>query len=105
MKNMKNRFSDPDPDSDPLLPNMDPRIPIHFSQMWIRILIHVKMRWIRNAELKANLHLHPMLEADTQFVTILSNCHIELTAIQTLTYARTDKVISKDCFNSKNYAS
>ena len=30
MKNMKNRFSDPDPDLDPLLPNMDPRIPIHF---------------------------------------------------------------------------
>ena len=66
MKNMKNRFSDPDPDPDPLLPNMDPRIPIHFSQMWIRILIHVKMRWIRNAELKANLHLHPMLEAELQ---------------------------------------
>jgi len=44
----------------------------------------------------------------TQFVTILSNCHIELTDIpdiQTLTYAGTDKVISKDCFNSKNYTS
>ena len=41
----------------------------------------------------------------TQFVKILYNCHIELTDIQTLTYARTDKVISKDCFNSKNYTS
>ena len=56
MKNMKNRFSDPDPDPDPLLPNMDPRIPIHFSQMWIRILIHVKMRWIRNAEGKESIY-------------------------------------------------
>ena len=29
-----------DPDPDPLLPNVDPRI---------RIRIHIKMRWIRNA--------------------------------------------------------
>ena len=52
MKNMKNRYSDPDPlwnrilyyrkvDPDPLFPNVDPRI---------RIQIHVKMRWIRNAD-------------------------------------------------------
>ena len=40
MKNIKNRYSDPDPD---LLWN---RIRIHFFQVWIRI--HVKMRWIRN---------------------------------------------------------
>ena len=31
-----------DPDPDPLFPNVDPRIRI-------RIRIHVKMRWIRNA--------------------------------------------------------
>ena len=45
---MKNMYSDPDPllrkggseDPDPLFPNVEPRI---------RILIHVKMRWIRNA--------------------------------------------------------
>ena len=36
MKNIKNRYSDPDP----LFPNVVPRI---------RIRIHVKMRWIRNA--------------------------------------------------------
>ena len=50
MKNMKNRYSDPDPllrkggsedqDPDQLFPNVDPRI---------RIRIHVKVRWIRNA--------------------------------------------------------
>ena len=34
-----NRYSDPDP----LFPNVDPRI---------RIRIHVKMRWIRNADLE-----------------------------------------------------
>ena len=69
IKNMKNRYSDPDPDptfskcgsedpdpllrkggsedpdSDPLFPNVDPRI---------RIRIHVKMRWIRNAALKCS---------------------------------------------------
>ena len=37
MHNMKNRYSDPDP----LFPNVDQRI---------RIRIHVKMRWIRNAD-------------------------------------------------------
>ena len=50
MKNMKNRYSDPDPllrkggseDPDPLFPNVDPRI-------WIRI--DVKMRWIRNVDI------------------------------------------------------
>ena len=31
MKNMKNRYSDPDT----LFPNVDPRIRIHFYQMWI----------------------------------------------------------------------
>ena len=46
MKNLKNRYLDPDPlirkggseDPDPLFPKADPRI-----------RIHVKMRWIRNA--------------------------------------------------------
>ena len=38
--------------SDPLLPNVDPRIRIHYYgkvDPKIRIRIHVKMRWIRNA--------------------------------------------------------
>ena len=39
LKNMKNRYSD----LDPLFPNVD-------HSIWIRI--HVKMRWIRNAEKK-----------------------------------------------------
>ena len=50
MKNMKNRYSDPDPD--PLFSNVDPRIRIHYYgkvDPRIRIRIHVKMRWIRNA--------------------------------------------------------
>ena len=42
MKNMKNRYSDPGP----LFPNVDPRI---------RIQIHVKIRWTRNAGKKHNL--------------------------------------------------
>ena len=48
VKNMKNRYSDPDSllrkggseDPDQPFPNVDPRI---------RIRIHVKMRWFRNA--------------------------------------------------------
>ena len=50
MKNMKNRYSDPDPD--PLIrkvgsedPNPDPLFP----NVDTRIRIHVKMIWIRNA--------------------------------------------------------
>ena len=71
MKNIKNRYSDPDP--------LWTRIRIHFFQTWIRIRIpyygkvdpdpyplfpnvdsrirtriHVKMRWIRNAASKDN---------------------------------------------------
>ena len=76
IKNIKNRYSDPDrlwtririhfietypnpllrkggsedPDTDPLFQNVDPKI---------RIRIHVKMRWIRNAYYKAMAFEHP----------------------------------------------
>ena len=45
MKNMKNRYSDPDPD--PLLPNVDPRIRIHYyGKVDQRIRIHYSQMWI-----------------------------------------------------------
>ena len=50
MKNMKNRYSDPDPD--PLFPNVDPTIRIHYygevdPRIWIRI--HFSQMWIRGS--------------------------------------------------------
>ena len=51
MKNMKKRYLEPDPD--PLFPNVDPRIRIHYyGKVGPRIRIHVKLRWIRNADIK-----------------------------------------------------